>query len=249
MQYLKKLTHGATTEEDRDYSRLGGDVDGVQRVRRHDGGGAGAHVHDGSPPALQHAGEHGVRHPCDRLDVEPDQPLRQRLVHLVEVARVRVRRADVIHEHADVEAPEELPERAHPRGEVVVGEVDDEGADLGPRALGLELGRDGGELVRVPADEDDPEAGRGEAEGERAADAVRGARDDGPRAVAAAQRPRGAEERRVQPQREARRSARGHEEPQRRERQRPRGLGLSIRAGRHGRPGDGSRGGRGFARW
>ena len=174
-----------------------------------------------------------MRHPRDGLDVEPYQAPRQRLVHLVEVARVRVRPADVVHEHAHVESPEELPERVHLRGDVVGVEVEDEGADLRAGAPGLEVGRDGVELVGAPAHEDDPEVGRGEAERERAADAVRGARDDGPGAVPAAQWLRRAEERRVQPQREARRGARRHHEPQRCERQRPRGLRVHAGHGRH----------------
>jgi hypothetical protein len=203
-------------------SRLGGSIDGVEWVAWQDGGGAGAHVDDGAPPALHHAREHGVRHPRDGLDVEPYQVAQERLVHLVEVARVWVARAGVVHEHAHVEPPDELPERAHPCGETIGREVQHEGADLGARVPLLDLGRDGGEPLGAAAHEDEPKAGRGEAERERAADPVRGARDDGPRAVAAAQRPRGAEERRVQPQREARRGARCQEEPQRRERrQRP----------------------------
>jgi hypothetical protein len=220
-----------------EHSRLGGGVDGVERAGRHVGGAAGADVHDGAPPALHHAGEHGVRHPRGGLHVDPHHVPRQRLVQLVEVARVRVARAGVVHEHADVEVPDVLPERTHPRGEPVGGEVQDEGAYLSAGVPGSDVGRGGGEPVGAAADEDEPEPGPGQAGGQRAADPVRGAGDDRPRAVAAAQRPRRAEERRVQPQREARRGARGHEQPQRRERQRPRGLGMRAGHGhgdRHG---------------
>jgi len=152
----------------------------------------------------------------------------------VEVARVRVARAGVVHEHADVKFPQELPERVHLRGEAVAGEVEHEGAHLGAGVPGLHLGRHGGQLVGAAAHKDEAEVRRGQAERQRAADAVGGARHDGPRAVPPAQRPRGPQERRVQPQRQARRGARAQQEPQRRERrcQRPRGGLRVVRAPR-----------------
>jgi len=69
--------------------------------------------------------------------------------------------------------------------------------------LGLDLGGHGGQLLRVAADEDEPEPGGGEAERDGAADAVGGAGDDGPGAVAAAEGLAGAEERGIDPVREA----------------------------------------------
>ncbi|PWZ37327.1 hypothetical protein Zm00014a_025507 [Zea mays] len=150
-------------------------------------------------------------HPRDGVDVEPHQVAHERLVHYF--ASERVARAGAVHEHVDVKLPEELPERVGLGGEAVAGEVEHEGADLDAGAPGPGLGRHGGELVGDAAPEDEPEARRGQAERERAADAVSGARDDCPRAVAAAQRPRGSLERRVQPQRQAGRGVRGQQEP------------------------------------
>ncbi|KAB8095825.1 hypothetical protein EE612_024041, partial [Oryza sativa] len=120
-------------------SRLGGGVDAVERVGRQDGGGAGADVDDGAALALHHAWEHGVGDPGERLDVEADEVAHQLLVHLVEVARVRVRHAGAVDEHADVEPADGVPERGHLGGEALGGEVEHEGADLGPGVLPPDL--------------------------------------------------------------------------------------------------------------
>ena len=233
-------------------SRFGGGVDGVHRIRWHDGGGAGADVDDGAALPLDHAGEHGVGDPRDALDVDTDQAAHQLLVHLVEVARVRVGQPGVVDEHAHVEAPDGLLERLHARGELLGGEVEHEGAHLGDLGvLGLDLGGHGGQLLRVAADEDEPEPGGGEAERDGAADAVGGAGDDGPGAVAAAEGLAGAEERGVDPEREADGGADGHEEAHGGQRQRPgrlraEELDVGARAG-HGVAGFGGLGGLGAA--
>lgn len=94
-----------------------------------------------------------MRDPGDALDVDPDQAPHEVLVHLVEVAGVRVGDPGVVDEHAHVEAPDGLPERVDARGEPLAGEIEHEGADLSPGVLGPDLLGDGGELVRVAADE------------------------------------------------------------------------------------------------
>jgi hypothetical protein len=221
-------------------SRFGGGVDRVEWIRRHDRGGAGADVDDGAALPLDHAWQHGVGNPGDALDVDPDQAAHELLVHLVEVARVRVRDPGVVDEHADVEAADGLLERLDARGEPLAGEVEHEGAHLGDLgALGLDLGGHRGELLRVAAHEDEPEPRGGEAEGDGAADPVGGAGDDGPGAVAAAQVLARAEEGGVDPESEADGGAGRDEEARRRERQRPGRLRLEeldvgARA-RHGR--------------
>jgi hypothetical protein len=221
-------------------SRFGSGVDGVERIRRHDGGGAGADVDNGAALPLDHGRQHGVRDTRDALDVDPDEGAHQLLVHLVEVARVRVGHAGVVDEHADVEAPDGVLERLHAGGQPLAGEVEHESPHLGDLGVpGLDLGGDGGQLLLVAADEDEPEPGRGEAEGDGAADAVGGARHDGPGAVAAAQGLARAEERGVDPEREAGGGAHGHEQAHRGQRQRPRRLraeelDVSARAGHGG---------------
>jgi len=69
--------------------------------------------------------------------------------------------------------------------------------------LGLDLGGHSGQLLRVAADEDEPEPGGDEAECDGAADAVGGTGDDGPGAVAVAEGLAGVEECGVDPVREA----------------------------------------------
>ena len=208
----------------RENSRFGGGVDGVERIGGHNRGSTGADVDDGATLPVHHAREHGVGDPRDALDVDPDQAPHEALVHLVEVAGVRVGDPGVVDEHADVEAPDALLERVHPGGEPLAREVEDECADLGLGVLRPDLLGDRGELVRVAADEHEVEAGGGEAEGDGAADAVGGAGDDGPGPVAAAQGLAGAEEGGVDPEREAQGGAGGDEEADGGQGERPRRL-------------------------
>jgi hypothetical protein len=139
-------------------------------------------------------------HPCDGVDIEPYQVTHELLVHYF--ARVRVARAGAVHEHIDVELPEELPEHVALAARPSPAKSSTKVRTWTPGRLALASADTVVSLSALRPTRTSP----------RATAARRNASERPMSSVApmmtTAQRPCGSQERRVQPQRQAGRGAR-----------------------------------------
>ena len=136
-----------------------------------------ADVDDGSSLASNHARQNDASHPGGGLHVQRNQ-LRDILVRqLVEVLSERIRDADVVDQHADVDVSQEgIHLRAGLHVELTV--VDRQHSDLNLGVLGLELVASVLKFVLGSGDQNHIHALLGELESHRLADSIGGTSDN-----------------------------------------------------------------------